>query len=125
MSNAVKYAGETARLIIRSEERLPSLCKKIFSVIRKGYHKSCIFSVNAIHRQPVPQGVQTEKIVEIRNLVKDYGGRGFQTRVLKGIDLTVFSDDFIAIMGPSGSGKTTQMISGSVISARHAAPLCF
>ncbi len=53
------------------------------------------------------KGVQTEKIVEIRNLVKDYGGRGFQTRVLKGIDLTVYSDDFIAIMGPSGSGKTT------------------
>lgn len=49
----------------------------------------------------------TEKIVEIRNLVKDYGVKGFQTRVLKGIDLTVFSDDFIAIMGPSGSGKTT------------------
>lgn len=49
----------------------------------------------------------SEKIVEIRNLVKDYGVRGFQTRVLKGIDLTVQKDDFIAIMGPSGSGKTT------------------
>ena len=48
-----------------------------------------------------------KKIVEIRNLVKDYGVKGFQSRVLKGIDLTVFSDDFIAIMGPSGSGKTT------------------
>ncbi|MDD6812039.1 MAG: ABC transporter ATP-binding protein [Lachnospiraceae bacterium] len=48
-----------------------------------------------------------KKIVEVKNLVKDYGVRGFQTRVLKGIDLTVFNNDFIAIMGPSGSGKTT------------------
>lgn len=51
--------------------------------------------------------MHSEKIVEIRNLVKDYGVKGFQTRVLKGIDLTIFSNDFIAIMGPSGSGKTT------------------
>lgn len=48
-----------------------------------------------------------KKIVEIKNLTKDYGTRGFSTRVLKGIDLTVFSNDFVAIMGPSGSGKTT------------------
>lgn len=46
-------------------------------------------------------------VVEIRNLTKDYGARGFRTKVLKGIDLAIHSDDFIAIMGPSGSGKTT------------------
>ena len=46
-------------------------------------------------------------VVEIRNLIKDYGARGFRTKVLKGIDLAIRSDDFIAIMGPSGSGKTT------------------
>ena len=43
----------------------------------------------------------------MRNLVKSYGGKGFQTKVLTGIDLTVYKNDFIAIMGPSGSGKTT------------------
>ena len=48
-----------------------------------------------------------KKVVEIKNLVKNYGSRGFQTRVLKGIDLTIYENDFIAIMGPSGSGKTT------------------
>ena len=48
-----------------------------------------------------------KKIVEIKGLVKNYGTRGFQTRVLKGIDLTIYQNDFIAIMGPSGSGKTT------------------
>lgn len=49
-----------------------------------------------------------EKMVAaVKNLTKDYGSRGFRTRVLKGIDLTVEEHDFLAIMGPSGSGKTT------------------
>lgn len=48
-----------------------------------------------------------KKVVEIKHLIKDYGTRGFQTRVLKGIDLEIYQKDFIAIMGPSGSGKTT------------------
>lgn len=47
------------------------------------------------------------KVVEIKNLVKNYGTRNLSTRVLKGIDLTIYQNDFIAIMGPSGSGKTT------------------
>lgn len=46
-------------------------------------------------------------VAAIKNLTKEYGGRGFRTRVLKGIDLTILENDFIAIMGPSGSGKTT------------------
>lgn len=48
-----------------------------------------------------------KKVVEIKNLIKNYGSGGFQTKVLKGIDLTICENDFIAIMGPSGSGKTT------------------
>ncbi len=48
-----------------------------------------------------------KKVVEIKNLVKSYGAKDFQTTVLKGIDLTIYKDDFIAIMGPSGSGKST------------------
>lgn len=48
-----------------------------------------------------------KKIVEIKDLKKDYGQRGFLTNVLKGIDMTIYENDFIAIMGPSGSGKTT------------------
>lgn len=48
-----------------------------------------------------------DEVVCVRNLVKTYGSRGFQTKVLKGIDLTIRRQDFIAVMGPSGSGKTT------------------
>lgn len=48
-----------------------------------------------------------KKIVEVKNLIKNYGTREFQTKVLKGVDLTIYENDFIAVMGPSGSGKTT------------------
>lgn len=48
-----------------------------------------------------------KKVVEVRNLVKTYGRKGFQTKVIKGIDMEIYQKDFIAIMGPSGSGKTT------------------
>ena len=33
--------------------------------------------------------MKENKVVEIKNLVKSYGARGFQTKVLKGIDLTI------------------------------------
>lgn len=48
-----------------------------------------------------------KKVVEMKNLIKSYGTKTFQTTVLKGISLTIYKNDFIAIMGPSGSGKTT------------------
>lgn len=51
--------------------------------------------------------MKDKKVVEIKNLVKNYGTKDFQTRVLKGIDLTIYQNDFIAVMGPSGSGKST------------------
>lgn len=48
-----------------------------------------------------------KKVLEIKNLVKNYGTKDVWTRALKGIDLTIYENDFIAVMGPSGSGKTT------------------
>jgi len=44
------------------------------------------------------------KVLEVNNLTKTYGSKGFQTKVLKGISLSICERDFIAIMGPSGSG---------------------
>ena len=46
-------------------------------------------------------------VAEVKNLIKNYGTRDFTATVLKGIDLTICRNDFIAVMGPSGSGKTT------------------
>lgn len=48
-----------------------------------------------------------KKVLEIKNLYKNYGTRRFCTTVLRGIDLEILEHDFIAVMGPSGSGKTT------------------
>lgn len=75
-----------------------------------GVGKVAVNVVNSNGKGPAERQsreMNEKTIVEIRNLVKDYGVRGFQTRVLRGIDLTVRKNDFIAIMGPSGSGKTT------------------
>lgn len=51
--------------------------------------------------------MEANHVVEVKNLVKTYVSGGVQAKVLKGIDLTIRSQDFIAIMEPSGSGKTT------------------
>lgn len=49
------------------------------------------------------------KVIEIKNLKKDYFLGDISVSVLKGIDLEVERGDFISIMGPSGSGKSTLM----------------
>ena len=40
------------------------------------------------------------KILEIRNLYKNYGRKGYETPVLQDISMDIFEGDFIAIMGP-------------------------
>ncbi len=46
-------------------------------------------------------------LVQLSNIVKNYGKGEVVTKVLQGINLEIRKGDFIAIMGPSGSGKTT------------------
>ena len=55
----------------------------------------------------MPRDSRRKKVLEIKNLVKNYCTNGFCATVLKGIDLEIYKNDFIAVMGPSGSGKTT------------------
>ena len=47
------------------------------------------------------------EILKLTNLSKDYGIKGFRTRVLNNISLSVNEGEFLSIMGPSGAGKTT------------------
>lgn len=46
--------------------------------------------------------------IELQNVTKIYNGNGVTTvHALMGIDLSIESGEFVAVMGPSGSGKST------------------
>lgn len=49
----------------------------------------------------------TTPIIHLSDVRKQYGNDGVTTEVLHGIDLTLQSGEFTALIGPSGSGKST------------------
>ena len=53
--------------------------------------------------RPVATAKQTEPAVQVRGLVKRYGGRA----VVDGLDLDVAQGEVFALLGPNGAGKTT------------------
>lgn len=46
---------------------------------------------------------ETEKIIQIKNVVKNFE----DTVVLKGVSLDIYDTEFVTLLGPSGCGKTT------------------
>lgn len=56
-----------------------------------------------------------EPIIIAHNIHRTFGEGELITHVLKGIDLTVYEGEFIAIMGKSGAGKSTLLYQLSVL----------
>ena len=57
----------------------------------------------------LPADVPRDAVIVVRNLHRDYVMGAETVRALRGLDLTIRRNEFVAIMGPSGSGKSTLM----------------
>ena len=57
----------------------------------------------------LPAGIPRNAIIVTRNLERDYTMGSEIVRALRGVDITILRNEFVAIMGPSGSGKSTMM----------------
>ena len=57
----------------------------------------------------LPADAPRDAVIVARNLQRHYDMGGEVVQALRGVDLTIRKNEFIAVMGPSGSGKSTLM----------------
>ena len=50
-----------------------------------------------------------QPLISVKDLVKQYEMGNEIIRALDGVDLDIYTNDYVALMGPSGSGKSTLM----------------
>ena len=51
----------------------------------------------------------SDKIIEIKGLKREFAVGSEIVKALKGVDVSVMKNEYLAMMGPSGSGKSTLM----------------
>ena len=51
----------------------------------------------------------TQPLIQLKQMTKTYGKGLAAMQALRGVDLDIYSGEFVAVMGPSGSGKSTAM----------------
>ena len=57
----------------------------------------------------VDTGEEKKVLISLRNIIKEFpSGEGI-SRVLKGIDLDIYENEFVVVLGESGCGKSTMM----------------
>ncbi len=62
--------------------------------------------------------MEKKKLIQFRNIVKDFDGQ----IVLKGVNLDIYENEFVTLLGPSGCGKTTLLrILGGFLDANEGA----
>ena len=50
-----------------------------------------------------------QPLIRVQGLTRDYDMGSETVRALRGVDLAIHRNEYVAIMGPSGSGKSTLM----------------
>ena len=65
------------------------------------------------------------EILQIQGLAKTFGTGHLEVRALADIDLTVSTNELVALLGPSGSGKTTLLLCLSLILEPTAGTIVF
>ena len=58
---------------------------------------------------PNPPAIATGDVIQTENLWKTYSMGDQEVHALRGVDLRIRHNEYVAIMGPSGSGKSTLM----------------
>ena len=57
----------------------------------------------------LPGNVPADAVIVTRNLTRNYEMGSETVHALRGVDLVIRRNEYVAIMGPSGSGKSTMM----------------